>query len=138
MHRIRRLIALGLALAALTLALAGCSGSVDVGSDGSPSSDGGTTTSTKTYTNDQYGISITYSDQLTQGDPVSGTGAGAAPSSMSCSPTRTGLSWRTSTSTPSRYSVYELGREVKASEVPQIKSRAQGRRRPDDQQPAHR
>ena len=48
------------------------------GTDAGPSSDGGTTTSTKTYTNDQYGFSLTYDDQLTQGEPVSGAGAGGS------------------------------------------------------------
>lgn len=127
MHRIRNRIALGLALAGLALALAGCSASVSAGDDSSPSSsDGGTTTSTKTYTNDQYGFSITYTDKLTQGEPVAGTGAGGS------SVLDVAFGDKNGPVVADRYvnavqtSVYELAREIKPSEVKQIKPELQG------------
>ena len=126
MHRTRSLIALGLALAALTLALAGCSGSGGAGDDGSPSSDGGTTTSTKTYTNDQYGFSITYSDQFTQGEPVAGTGAGGSSVFDVVFADKDGPVVADRYVDAVQVSVYELAREVKASDVPELKSELQG------------
>ena len=126
MHRTRSLIALGLALAALTLALAGCSGSGGGGDDGSPSSDGGTTTSTKTYTNDQYGFSITYSDQFTQGEPVAGTGAGGSSVFDVVFADKDGPVVADRYVDAVQVSVYELAREVKASDVPELKSELQG------------
>ena len=126
MHRIRSLIALGLALAGLTLALASCTGSVNVGGDSSPSSDGGTTTSTKTYTNDQYGFSITYSDQFTQGEPVAGTGAGGSSVFDVVFADKDGPVVADRYVDAVQVSVYELAREVKASDVPELKSELQG------------
>ena len=126
MHRTRSLIALGLALAALTLALAGCSGSGGGGDDGSPSSDGGTTTSTKTYTNDQYGFSITYSDQFTQGEPVRGSGAGGSSVFDVVFADKDGPVVADRYVDAVQVSVYELAREVKASDVPELKSELQG------------
>ena len=126
MHRIRGLIAVGLALAGLTLALAGCSGSVNVGDDSSPSSDGGTTTSTTTYTNDQYGFSITYSDQFTQGEPVAGTGAGGSSVFDVVFADKDGPVVADRYVDAVQVSVYELAREVKASDVPELKSELQG------------
>jgi hypothetical protein len=125
-HRTRSLIALGLALAALTLALAGCSGSGGGGDDSSPSSDGGTTTSTKTYTNDQYGFSITYSDQFTQGEPVAGTGAGGSSVFDVVFADKDGPVVADRYVDAVQVSVYELAREVEASDVPELKPELQG------------
>ncbi len=127
MHRIRRYIAFGLVVAGLALALAGCSASVSTDDSSSPSSsDGGTTTSTKTYTNDQYGFSITYADKLTQGEPVEGTGTGGS------SVLDVIFADKNGSLVSDRYvdivqtSVYELTRELKPSEVKQIKTELQG------------
>jgi hypothetical protein len=125
-HRTRSLLALGLAFAGLTLALAGCGGSVSVGGDSSPSSDGGTTTSTKTYANDQYGFSITYSDQFTQGEPVAGTGAGGSSVFDVVFADKDGPVVADRYVDAVQVSVYELAREVKASDVPELKSELQG------------
>jgi hypothetical protein len=125
-HRSRSLIALGLALAALTLALAGCSGSGGGGDDGSSSGDGGTTTSTKTYTNDQYAFSITYGDQFTQGEPVAGTGAGGSSVFDVVFADKDGPVVADRYVNAVQVSVYELAREVNASDVPELKSELQG------------
>jgi ABC-type Fe3+-hydroxamate transport system substrate-binding protein len=126
-HRIRSLIPLGLALAALTLALAGCSGSVSVGDESSPSSaDGGTTTSTTTYTNDEYGFSITYDEQLSQGEPVAGTGAGGSSVLDVVFADQEGPVVADRYVNAVQVSVYELAREVKPSEVPGVEEELQG------------
>ena len=127
MHRIRRYIALGLALAGLALAVAGCSASVSMGDGSSPAgNDGGTTTSTKTYTNDQYGFTITYSDTLTQGEPVAGTGAGGSSVLDVVFADKSGPVVSDRYVNAVQTSVYELARELKPSEVKQIKTELQG------------
>jgi hypothetical protein len=125
-HRFRSLIALGLALAVLALVLAGCSGSGSLGDDSSPSGDGGTTTSTETYSNDQYGFSITYSDQFTQGEPVAGTGAGGSSVFDVVFADKDGPVVADRYVDAVQVSVYELAREVKASDVPELKVELQG------------
>jgi hypothetical protein len=124
--RIRILSAVGLALAGLALALAACGGSGSVGDDGSPSAgDGGTTASTTTYTNDQYGYAITYSDTLEQGEPAEGSGAGGG------SVLDVAFADRSGPVVAGRYvnavqvSVYELAREVDPAEVPDLEGELQ-------------
>ena len=127
MHRIRRFIAFGLVFAGLALALAGCSASVSTDDSSSPSSsDGGTTTSTKTYTNDEYGFSITYVDKLTQGEPVAGTGAGGSSVLDVVFADKDGPVVSDRYVNAVQTSVYELARELKPSEVKQIKAELQG------------
>lgn len=127
MHRIRSAIALPLALAALTLVIAGCSASVSTGDSSSPpAGDSGTTTSTKTYSNPQYGFSITYSDRFTQGKPVNGTGAGGSSVLDVVFADKSGPVVSDRYVNAIQVSVYELARELKPSEVPQIKSELQG------------
>ena len=76
--------------------IAGCGANVTTGDGSSPSAgDGGTTTSTKTYSNPQYDFSITYADRFTQGKPINGTGAGGSSHWTSSSPTTAGPSSRT-------------------------------------------
>jgi hypothetical protein len=122
----RRWLALSLAVAAAALALTACSASVGTSDSDSPAADGGTTTSTKTYTNDQYGFTITYSDTFTQGDPAEGTGKGGS------SILDVALADKDGPVISDRYvnaiqvSVYELAREVKPSEVKQVKGELQG------------
>ena len=128
MNRMRRWLALSLAVAAAALALAACSAEVSTGGDesGSPSADGGTTTSTKTYTNDQYGFSITYADRFTQGEPAEGTGAGGSSVLDVAFADKDGPVIADRYVNAIQTSVYELAREIKPSEVKQIKSELQG------------
>lgn len=127
MNRMRRWLALSLAVAAAALALTACSASVSAGDEpDSPSADGGTTTSTRTYTNDQYGFSITYAERFTQGEPAEGTGAGGS------SVLEVAFADKDGPVISDRYvnavqtSVYELARELKPSEVNQVKPELQG------------
>ena len=124
MHRILILLAVGLTLAGLTGALAGCDGSASVG-DGSPS-DGGSITSTKTYTNDRYGFSITYTDPLEQGEPAEGTGAGGTSVLDVVFADKDGPVVAERYVNAAQVSVYELAREVDAAEVPDLESELQG------------
>ena len=125
MHRIRSGIALALALAALTLVIAGCSLAPGAGS--SPgASDGGTTTSTKTYSNPRYGFSITYSDRFTQGKPVSGTGAGGSSVFDVVFADNSGPVVSDRNVDAITVSVYELAHELKPPEVPKIEPEMQG------------
>lgn len=126
MYRIRTLFALGLALAGLALALAACSGSVSSGDDGSASDDGGTTTSTKTYTSDQYGFTVTYSDRLEQGEPAEGTGAGGSSVFDVVFADKSGPVVTDRYVNAVQVSVYELAREVDPAEVPDLESELQG------------
>lgn len=128
MHGVTRWPVLALAAVAAALALAACSGSVSVGgeSSGSPAANGATTTSTKTYTNDQYGFSLSYGDRFTQGEAAEGTGAGGS------SVLDVAFADKKGPVISDRYvdavqtSVYELAREVKPSEVKQAKAELQG------------
>jgi hypothetical protein len=125
-HRIRSLIALGLALAALTFALAGCSGSVSVGDESPSNTDGGTTTPTTTYANDEYGFSITYTDQLSQGEPVAGSGAGGSSALDVVFADQEGPVVADRYVNAVQVSVYKLAREVKPSEVPDVEEELRG------------
>jgi hypothetical protein len=126
MIRTRRWLVLSLAVAAAALALTACGGSVSLGGGSSPaSSDGGTTASTRTYTNDQYGFTITYSDRFTQGEAAEGTGKGGS------SVLDVAFADKDGPVVSDRYvnaiqaSVYELARTLKPSEVKQIKGELQ-------------
>jgi hypothetical protein len=111
----------------MALALAACSASVSTGDDSSsPAADGGTTTSTETYTNDQYGFSITYSDALTQGEAAEGTGAGGSSVLDVAFADKDGPVISERYVNAVQTSVYELAREVKPSEVKGVKSELQG------------
>jgi hypothetical protein len=123
----RRWLALSLAVAAAALALTACSAEVSTGDDsGSPAADGGTTTSTETYTNDQYGFSITYGDRFTQGEAAEGTGAGGSPVLDVAFADKEGPVISDRYVNAIQTSVYELAREVKPSEVKGVKSELQG------------
>ena len=62
MHGFRRYVALLLVLAGLALTGAGCSGS-----GGSDTGDGSSSGGTTTYTNDQYGFTLTHDKQFSEG-----------------------------------------------------------------------
>ncbi len=126
-HHIRRHIAFGLALAGLALALAACSARVSTGDSSSPAgNDGGTTTSSKTYTNDRYGFTITYADRLTQGEVVAGTGAGGSSVLDVVFADESGPVVSNRYVNAVQAAVYELTREIKPTEVKQIKTELQG------------
>jgi hypothetical protein len=127
MRRIRRYIALSLALAGLALAVAGCSAGVSIGDSGSPAGDaGGTTTSTRTYANDRYGFTITCAETLAQGEPVAGTGAGGSPVLDVVFADRNGPVVSGRYVNAVQTSVYELVRDLKPAEVIQVKTELQG------------
>lgn len=120
MQPIRILTVSILALAALTLTLTSCSSSVSVGGgdEGAPAS--------TTYTNDEYGFSITCSEPLEKYEETEGTGNdGSAVLSVAFADTDGPV-------VAGRYvdaaqvSLYELGREVDAAEVPDLESEMQG------------
>ncbi len=69
----RRILALVLALAGLTLTAAACSASVSTGGSATPSSSAG-----KTYTNAQYKFSITPDPVFTQGKATDSTSSGSS------------------------------------------------------------
>jgi len=123
----RRWLALSLVVAAAALALTACSAEVSTGDDsGSSSTDDGTTTSTRTYTNDQYGFSITYADRFTQGEPAEGTGAGGSSVLDLAFADKDGPVIADRYVNAVQTSVYELVREIKPSEVKQVKTELQG------------
>ena len=133
MIRIRTLIAFGLALAGLALALGACSGSASLGDDGSPSAaGGGTTASTTTYTNDRYGFTITYSDTLEQGEPAEGPGDDGSSLLDVVFADKNGPVVADHYVNAAQISVYGLAREVDPAEIPEPTERAAGDRGPDD------
>jgi hypothetical protein len=108
-------LTLALALAGMALAAAGCSGSVSAGSQGG----------TATYTNDQYGFSLTHDTQFTQGTPVAGGSAvGSSVFDIAFADT-------SGAKVGDRYvdviqvSVYQLARAVKLGEIPKLKKEFQ-------------
>jgi hypothetical protein len=125
MTRMRRGFALALAVTAAALALTACGGSVSIGGSSPTASSGGTTTSTKTYANDQYGFTITYSDRFTQGEAAEGTGKGGDSVLDIAFADKSGPVVSDRYVNAVQTSVYELTRAVKAAEVPQIKSELQ-------------
>lgn len=120
MHGFRRYVALLLVLAGLALTGAGCSGS-----GGSDTGDGSSSGGTTTYTNDQYGFTLTHDKQFSEGEPVAGAGAGGS------SVFDVVFADKDGTTISDRYvdaiqvSVYELALEVKPAEVPKLKSELQ-------------
>jgi hypothetical protein len=123
MTRMRK--GLALAVAAAALALTACGGSVSIGGGSPAASAGGTTASTKTYTNDQYGFTITYSDRFTQGQAAEGTGKGGHSVLDIAFADKSGPVIANRYVNAVQTSVYQLTRAVKASEVPQIKGELQ-------------
>lgn len=103
-----------LALLAAGLALAACGGSVNIGTSPSP-------TGPQTYSNAQYGFSITYDPVFEKGTPEAGTGAGRS------SVLNIAFADPKGTVVGNKYvdgilvSVYTLTRDVKPTEVPKLK-----------------
>jgi len=120
-HRYRTYLALLLVLAGLTFAVAGCSGSGGSGSDDGSSS-GGTTT----YVNDQYGFTMTYDNQFSEGKPVEAASAGASAVFDVVFADKQGTVIADRYVDAIEILVYELAREVKPAEVPELKAEVQG------------
>lgn len=118
MYRFRDHAALLLLMAGLTLALAACSGGTDSG-------DGSSGDQPATYTNDEYGFSITVDPRFTEGEPATQVTTGEAVFSTVFADkdgARVGDSYVDAV----QVSVYELAREVEAKEVPGLKQEVQG------------
>jgi len=115
----RSYVALLLVLAGLALTVAGCSGSSD---SGGGSSSGGTTT----YTNDQYGFTMTYDTQFSEGEPVEAASAGGSPVFDVVFADKQGTIIADRYVDAIEILVYELAREVKPAEVPKLKAEVQG------------
>lgn len=118
---IRKTIALLLVLAGLSVAAAACNASVSTDGSSPDSSDG-----TKTYTNNQYGFSLTYDPVFTQGESTGGQQSGSG-SELDIAFADTG-----GTKIGGKYvdciqvSVYKLARAVKPAEVPELKKEFEG------------
>ena len=116
--KIRTTLALVLALVGLTVSVAACgSGGGDSGS-----SSGGTTT----YTDDQYGFTMTYDSQFSEGEPVEGASAGGSPVFDVVFADKQGTIIADRYVDAVEILVYELAREVKPAEVPKLKADVQG------------
>ena len=115
----RSYVALLLVLAGLALTVAGCSGS---GGSDNGSSSGGTTT----YTNDQYGFTMTYDTQFSEGEPVEAASAGGSPVFDVVFADKQGTIIADRYVDAIEILVYELAREVKPAEVPKLKAEVQG------------
>ena len=111
-----KMLAVALTLAALVLAATACSGS-----GGSSAGDG-----TETYTNDQYGFSLTYDTVFTQGTPSGGTSSGSGSAFdiafVDANGTQSGSKYLDGL----QVSVYVLARALKPSEVPGLKGQVEG------------
>lgn len=117
----RRILALVLALAGLTLTAAACSASVSTGGSATPSSSAG-----KTYTNAQYKFSITPDPVFTQGKATDSTSSGSSAvfniAFADVNGTKVGGSYVDGV----QVSVYKLTRAVKPGEIPKLKKEFTG------------
>jgi hypothetical protein len=113
-------MALLLALAGLSVAAGACSASVSTGGS-SPASSGGT----KTYTNDQYGFSITYADLFTQGTTTSGQADGSGSVFDIAFADTAGATVGDKFVDVIQVSVYQLARAVKLGEIPKLEKEFQ-------------
>ena len=114
----RSYVALLMVLAGLMLAVAGCSGS---GGGDSGSSSGGTTT----YTNDQYGFTMTYDSQFSEGEPVEAASTGASAVFDVVFADKQGTIIADRYVDAIEILVYELARRVKPAEVHKLKAEVQ-------------
>ena len=124
MKRSYRYASLVLVVAIAVLVLAACGGSVSVGS--SPAGQSTGANGQNTYTNDQYGFSITPDAQLKKGDPTNSDGAGGSPVFQVIFADPNGAQSSSAYLDAQQVSVYKLTRSVKASEVPGLKSELTG------------
>lgn len=118
MRRLVRLTILMLTLAGLSLLLGACSASVGTTDKSSPGP--------KTYTNDQYGFTMTYDGQLEQGASTGGVGSGGSSVLDVAFADKSGPKVGGNYANGMQISVYKLAREVKPSEVPKLKKEVSG------------
>ena len=123
MRRTRRVVTLVLAAAAFALALAlgACSGSVNIGTSSSPTPAGPVT-----YTDPDYGYSITYDGMFTEGKSKDSTSAGSSSASDVIFTDENGTVASDTYLDAIKVSVYDLARSVKPAEVPDLKKEMQG------------
>lgn len=115
----RKTIALLLALAGLSAAAAACSASISTGGSSTP---GGS----KTYTNDQYGFSLTYDTVFTQGESTGGTETGSGSEFDIAFADTGGAKIGGKYVDCVQVSVYKLARAVKPAEMPKLKTEFKG------------
>jgi hypothetical protein len=115
---IRKTVALLLALVGLSVAAAACSASVSTGDLSTP---GGS----KTYTNDQYGFSLTYDTVFVQGESTGGTtgGSGSLFDIAFADPSGAKIGGKLVDGI--QVSVYKLSRVVKPGEIAGLKKEFQ-------------
>jgi hypothetical protein len=120
MRRWRRYVALALLATGLALTTTGCGRGA-----GAPAGDP-VTTSTRTYTNDRYGFSITVDSEFRRGEPTAQTSAGgdAVLSVIFADQHGPTISGRYVNAI--QVSVYELARSLEPAEVPQLQQEVQG------------
>lgn len=118
MRRFIRLTILVLTLAGLSLLLGACSASVGTTDKSSPGP--------KTYTNDQYGFTITYDGQMEQGTSTGGVGSGGSSVLDVAFADKNGPQVGGNYANGMQISVYKLVREVKPAEVPKLKKEVSG------------
>jgi len=117
----RRILALVLALAGLTLTAAACSAGASTGSSATPSSSAG-----KTYTNAQYKFSITPDPVFTQGKANDTSAAGSSAVFDIAFADASGTKVGGSTVDGVQVSVYKLTRALKPSVIPKLKKEFAG------------
>lgn len=118
MRRLVRLTILMLTLAGLSLLLGACSAGVGTTDKSSPEP--------KTYTNDQYGFTMTYDGQLEQGESTGGVGSGGSSVLDVAFADKSGPKVGGNYANGMQISVYKLAREVKPFEVPKLKKEVLG------------
>lgn len=123
MHGIRKHVALLLLLTSLLLAAGACSGGGDSGDESGGGSSGDETT---TYTNAEYGFSITYDARFTEGEPVSKADTGGEAVFSIVFADKDGPTVSDRYVDVIQISVYELARAVEPEEVPQLQQEVQG------------
>jgi hypothetical protein len=111
-------IALLLALVGLSVAAAACSASIGTTDESSPEP--------KTYTNDQYGFSMTYDGQLEEGESTSDASAGGSSVFDVAFGDKNGPTVGGNYANGMQISVYKLARVLKPAEVPKLKKEVSG------------
>jgi hypothetical protein len=114
-----RFLAALLVIAASALALGACGGSVSIGSEPSP-------TGPVTYTDDEYGYSITRDAMFTEGTVKEVSASAGDAVAEAIFPDENGTLASGSYLDAIMVTVYELARSVEPAEVPDLKAEMQG------------
>ena len=115
MARSSRIAAAAGAVVALALLLAACGGSISIGASPEP-----TSTGPVTYTDKDYGYSISYDPLFTKGEPKDSASAGSSAVSSSIFVDEDGTLADGTYLDALKVTVYKLKRVVEASEVPML------------------